>query len=167
MKKIHLLRHAKSDWGNASLADVDRPLNARGIRVAGTMALALVKAGCSFEHVFCSPAVRAQSTITLISKQLPDMHIAWQTIPALYTFESEHLHQWLQSVDESIDELLIVGHNPALTYFCNALNTEHIDNIPTCGYVQLRATATCLWSKAANTLFDVQTYLTPKALGIH
>jgi len=80
VKKIHLLRHAKSDWGDASLDDIKRPLNARGIRTASAMALELVNAGCSFEHVFCSPAVRAQSTITLIGEQLPNLQITWEIL---------------------------------------------------------------------------------------
>jgi len=167
MKTIHLLRHAKSSWGDASLDDVDRLLNARGIRTAKSMADALVKAGCTFNHVFCSPAVRAQSTITLISEQLPEANIQWQTDTALYTFESSALLQWLQGRNEAISELMIVGHNPALTLLANQLSDGEIDHLPTCAYVQLTTTAPCTWSDIANTLFEVKALLKPKALGIN
>ncbi len=166
MKKIHLLRHAKSDWGNASLADIDRPLNARGIRTARGMAEVLVKVGCTFEHVFCSPVVRAQSTITLISDALPKVDIQWQTESALYTFESPHLQRWFQSLDETIDELLVIGHNPAFTNFCNARSNGKITNIPTCGYVQLHAKEPSTWDEVANTSFEVSAFLEPKTLNI-
>lgn len=63
MKRLHLIRHAKSSWSSGSLADIDRPLNQRGLKSCVLMAPQIVKAGCSFEHVFCSPAVRAQSTL--------------------------------------------------------------------------------------------------------
>lgn len=168
MKKIHLLRHAKSDWGNASLADIDRPLNAHGIRIAQLMASKLAEAGCHFsQNVFCSPAVRTQETIKLISEQLPAQHMQWVTEDALYTFESSQLKTWVQSLDESITELLIIGHNPALTYFCNELTNSDISHIPTCGYVQLTATKVCSWPEVSNTLFKVKTFLQPKALGIN
>jgi len=166
MKKIHLLRHAKSDWVDASLADIDRPLNARGIRTAKAMATELVKIGCTFEHVFCSTAVRAQSTITIIREQLADRNIQWQTEAALYTFESRHLQRWFQSLDATIDELLVIGHNPAFTNFCNARSNGKITNIPTCGYVQLHAKEPSTWDEVANTSFEVSAFLEPKTLNI-
>ena len=164
MKKIHLLRHAKSDWGNASLPDIHRPLNARGIRVARFMAVKLVESGCSFTYVFCSPAVRAQSTIRLICDQLPDINMKWKTDTALYTFESSDLLKWIKSRDESISELLIVGHNPALTNVCNHLIDGDIRNIPTCGYVQLSAKACLKWSVLSKASFDIVHFLRPKEL---
>ncbi|MEL6556492.1 MAG: histidine phosphatase family protein, partial [Cyanobacteria bacterium J06621_11] len=63
MKKLHFIRHAKSSWRNAYLADIDRPLNERGVRSCQVMAAQIVKAGCPLDNIFCSPAVRAQSTI--------------------------------------------------------------------------------------------------------
>ncbi len=165
MKKIHLLRHSTSDWGDALLADIDRPLNTRGIRIAQLMAPKLVEAGCHLtKHVFCSPAVRAQTTISLISEQLPALHIQWQTDEALYTFNSSQLRTWFQTLDESISELLIIGHNPALTYFCNELTNSGINRIPTCGYVQLSSNSHCTWSTISETPFKVTAFLKPKAL---
>jgi phosphohistidine phosphatase len=164
MKKIHLLRHAKSDWGDASLADIDRPLNERGIRTALFMASHLVDAGCPFVHAFCSPAVRAQSTIQLISERLPKINFQWQVDEALYTFDNSRLHEWFQLLDESISELLIIGHNPALTIFCNDLSNSDIEYIPTCGYVQLTARKKCTWQNISETPFELTTFLRPKEL---
>ncbi len=164
MKKIHLLRHAKSSWGNASLADIDRPLNARGMNTAAFMAPHLLEAGCALDHVFCSPAVRAQATISLISKHLPTIDLTWVTDQDLYTFDSNKLLQWFQNLDESIDELLIIGHNPAFTNLCNLLSHHQIQNIPTCGYVQLTATQTGTWQAISETPFELTTFIRPKAL---
>lgn len=164
MKKIHLLRHAKSDWGDASLADINRPLNARGVRTAQLMALKLHEAGCHFVNIFCSPAVRAQSTICLINEQLPEVALKWKTDEALYTFDSNCLREWFQSLDESISEVLVVGHNPGLTNFCNALSHGDIQNIPTCGYVKLIASNPCTWPEISKTTFIVDTFLKPKEL---
>ncbi len=164
MKTIHLLRHAKSDWSNAALADINRPLNARGNHTAKMMAPALIKAGCNFNHIFCSPAVRAQSTITLISEQLPEAFIQWKTDDALYTFNSDDLLSWFQTLDESISELLMIGHNPALTDFCNHLSGADIANIPTCGYVKLVSAEPCSWSQMNKTDFKIMSFIKPKEL---
>lgn len=75
MKKLHLIRHAKSSWSNGALADIDRPLNQRGLRSCALMAEQIAKAGCSFEHIFCSPAVRAQSTIENLTQALSEISV--------------------------------------------------------------------------------------------
>lgn len=162
MKTIHLLRHAKSDWSDTALTDIDRPLNARGIRSAKLMAIKLVEAGCHFEAIFCSPALRAQSTIQRISEQLPDMNIQLKTDKSLYTFDAAELFSWFQALDDSLSDVLIIGHNPALTDFCYALSDRDIQNIPTCAYVQLKATQPCLWSKIAQTPFTITSFIKPK-----
>ena len=164
MKKIHLIRHAKSSWDNDSLADIDRPLNKRGIRACHFMARHIYNAGCSFDNVFCSPAVRAQSTIELISSNLPDLNIQWKIDRQLYTFDSEDLFKWFKLLDESIQELLIIGHNPALTDFCNKLSNSNIKNIPTCGYVQLATQENFRWQEIPEVSFDLLTFLRPKKL---
>jgi len=164
MKKIHLIRHAKSSWDRPSLADIDRPLNARGISTCRFMAQHIYEAGCCFENVYCSPAVRAQTTIELISECLTESDIEWQTDSDLYTFDSNKLFTWFSSADESLSEILIIGHNPALTDFCNELSNNYIDNIPTCGYVQLAADEDAGWQEISETAFHLTTFLKPKQL---
>jgi phosphohistidine phosphatase len=164
MKKIHLLRHAKSSWDDASLADVDRSLNERGIRTCHFMAHHIYKAGCRFDNVFCSPAVRAQSTIELISRCIPEADVQWQIDEELYSFDSENLLEWCRSLDESIFEVSIIGHNPALTDFCDELSHGNIENIPTCGYVQLTANKECRWREISEGSFELTTFLRPKNL---
>ncbi|NJN00008.1 MAG: phosphoglycerate mutase [Phormidesmis sp. RL_2_1] len=137
MKKLHLIRHAKSSWADGTMADINRPLNQRGIASCRVMAPQMVKAGCCFKQVFCSPAVRAQSTIEQLSQHLPKAAIAWQIEHALYTFDSEDLWTWWRGLDDTLSEVVIVGHNQALTDFCNQVGDQPIENIPTCGYVQL------------------------------
>ena len=164
MKKIHLIRHAKSSWDTPSLADIDRPLNARGVSTCLFMAQHIYEAGCCFDNVYCSPAIRAQSTIELISDCLTETDIEWQTDNDLYTFDSNKLFTWFRSADESVSEILIIGHNPALTDFCNELSNSHLDNLPTCGYVQLTADKNSRWQDISDGCFQLTTFLKPKQL---
>ncbi len=167
MKKIHIIRHAKSSWEDQSLADIERPLNPRGLKIAPFMAQHIYDAGCRFEHLFCSPAVRTQSTIGLIAENLKEIrtiNIQWKTEKALYTFDSRDLHEWFKSLDDSMNEVVIVGHNPALTDFCNEISNSNLENIPTCGYVQLVAQKKCCWRKISKTPFQLKAFLRPKRL---
>lgn len=164
MKKIHLLRHAKSSWENEFLADIDRPLNNRGIRACELMALHINNAGVDFTNTFCSSATRAQSTIELISQHLPEVAIEWHTDQALYCFNSRELLKWCRSLDESISEMLIVGHNPALTDLCNELSNSQVKNIPTCGYAKLVMNNECDWRHISTNSFVLTSFIRPKDL---
>lgn len=164
MKKLHLIRHAKSSWGDPTLADIERPLNKRGIKTCRFMAQYIYEAGCPFKNVFCSPAVRAQSTIQLIDEALPDIDINWKTEKDLYGCGMEDLLQWCQALNDSMSEILIIGHNPTFTDFCNYLSKSHISNIPTCGYVQLTVTENCNWQQLKNGSAELSTFLQPKEM---
>jgi phosphohistidine phosphatase len=121
-------------------------------------------AGCHFDNVFCSPAVRAESTIELINTHLSDIEIKWETTDELYTFESKSLFDWCKSLDDSLSEIAIVGHNPALTDFCHSLSGEILQTIPTCGYTQLISRAINSWSELSDVTFKIERILWPKAL---
>jgi phosphohistidine phosphatase len=164
MKKIHLIRHAKSSWKDTSLADIDRPLNKRGLRTCRFMAQHIFDAGCCFDHVFCSPAVRAQLTIGLLNSSLEDVDIEWHTKKKLYTFNSNAILDWCRTVDESISEFVIIGHNPAFTNFCNALSNSAVENVPTCGYIQLVIKKESRWRELAEGAAELVVFLRPKKL---
>lgn len=63
MKRLLLMRHAKSDWTDAVLEDHDRPLNDRGRRDAPRMGRLLAAEGLVPDLVVCSTAVRARQTL--------------------------------------------------------------------------------------------------------
>lgn len=121
------------------------------------------KAGCRFDNVFCSPAKRARSTIRRMSKALKGEGIYWNVDEALYTFSWEALLAWLQQLDDSIIEVMVVGHNPAITELANQLGDMSIDNVPTCGYVQLQAGIKS-WRKLDPGSATTTQFLYPKML---
>ena len=163
MKTIHLIRHAKSSWSHPQLSDVDRPLNNRGQRACRIMAQPILNAGCGFEHVFCSVAKRTQLTIEGLSDSIPDMDITWHMEEALYTFSWEHLYGWVHRLDDAMDAVVILGHNPAITDFCNEMGNTYIPNVPTCGYAQLVFPISS-WRELSTGSGKLVTFLTPKTV---
>ena len=59
MKTLYLIRHAKSDWANITLADIDRPLNTRGYTDAHKMSAMMKQKNIQPDAIVTSPAVRA------------------------------------------------------------------------------------------------------------
>jgi len=161
MKKIiHLIRHAKSSWDDSSLADIDRPLNQRGKNNCRLMASPIVEAGCDFQQVYCSPAVRAQSTIRLIANALSELSIQWHIDSDLYTFYAGDLLNWVQSLSDEQNSVVIIGHNPAITELTNLVSNANINNVATCGYVQISFDGR--WHDLGHNTANVVTCLKPK-----
>jgi len=161
MKRIHLIRHAKSSWSDPSREDEERPLNQRGLASCALMAQHIADAGCDFSYVYSSKAVRAQQTIVKLEKALPRGRIDWNIDDRLYTFDHQDLYPWFRALSHTVDDVTVIGHNPALTDFTNTVSDQPINNLPTCGYIQLRLDVEHWHSLAANTCMLLY-FLTPK-----
>lgn len=116
MKKLLLLRHAKSSWDNPSLADFERPLATRGLRTATLMGRELAARDWLPDRALVSPAVRTRQTWELIGAELPGRPKT-DFPDTLYAASAEETLAALRSVPESVDTLLVLGHNPGLQDF--------------------------------------------------
>jgi phosphohistidine phosphatase len=139
MKRLFVVRHAKSSWDDPTLPDFDRPLNSRGRENAPRMGGRLLARGVRPTAMLTSPALRALSTCEIIAQKLGFPTGLIQTNRALYHASPETIKQVLRKLPDSEDEpetLFVFGHNPGLTDFVNLLLNEAIDNVPTCGVVE-------------------------------
>lgn len=109
MKRLGLLRHAKSDWDDASVRDFDRGLNARGRRGAALIGRHIANCGIAWERVIASPATRIRAT--LAASGLP---YAPNFDDRVYLAEVATLLDLLRHVDGDPASILLVGHNPGL-----------------------------------------------------
>jgi len=109
VKTLHLLRHAKSDWGDAALPDHDRPLNKRGRRTRALVAEHVT--GWRVDLVVCSTARRARSTAKPIVKALG---CRARYDDALYATDADGLLAVVRALDEEDGVVMLVGHNPSL-----------------------------------------------------
>jgi phosphohistidine phosphatase len=119
MRRLMLLRHAKSDWP-AAVADLERPLAARGRAEAPAVGGFMVREGLRPDLALVSPARRARETWTLVAPAFPELPPS-ETDPRLYMATSEALLDFVRAADADVATLLIVGHNPGLEEFARAL----------------------------------------------
>lgn len=134
-KKLLLVRHGKSDWGNSQLADFNRPLNPRGEKNAPEMATRILHKNQVPETIVSSPALRALTTAKHFSKiwSIPKEQILLK--PEIYEANTTSLLRLLNGINQEYKSIAMFGHNPGLTDFANYLTNEGIYNIPTCGTV--------------------------------
>jgi phosphohistidine phosphatase len=131
MKRLTLLRHAKSSWGEPGLSDFERPLNRRGERDAPAMGRRLAEAGARPSLMLTSPAVRTLSTARLVAEALGYPREFLQLDESLYLASAELLRQIVTRQDDRFSDLMIVAHNPGLTEFANQLSDRHVENLAT------------------------------------
>jgi phosphohistidine phosphatase len=112
MKKLILLRHAKSEWNSTTARDFDRPLNARGREAARAMGQEMRRLELAIDQVIASPAARVVETISGASEVFGPLAPAYDE--DVYLALAETLLGIVRAVDESAGSLLIVGHNPGM-----------------------------------------------------
>ena len=137
MKNLYLTRHAKSSWGNPGLADIDRPLNGRGKKAAPLMGKLIMDRGENPELLISSPANRAFSTAKEFAKEMGCAETNIIVNRAIYGAGAQQLLNLVQDVDDLYNSIMLFGHNPTFTSFCNMLSGENILNIVTCGIVRI------------------------------
>lgn len=132
-KYLILVRHAKSDWGDPSLKDFDRPLNERGKRDAPVMAKRIAAKGIKIDAVISSTAKRAAKTAKAFIEELgiKDKHCYFTA--DLYLASPETFYKVIEAAGDDYDTIAVFSHNEGITYFANQLTDVRIDNIPTCG----------------------------------
>lgn len=139
MKRLTLLRHAKSSWKDPGLDDFDRPLNQRGERDAPVMGRRLKARSARPSLILTSPAKRAQRTARLIAEAIGYPVEFLQREAELYLAEPETILDVVAREAESFNDVIVCGHNPGMTDLANRLSGVRIDNVPTCGIVALEA----------------------------
>ena len=113
MKKLTLLRHAKSSWDDPVERDFDRPLNKKGKRAAAVMGRFIRSKGLRFDQILASPAVRVIETLENVEEAGGQaMEPTWDR--KIYLASSATLLDVLRGAHADADHILMVGHNPGL-----------------------------------------------------
>jgi phosphohistidine phosphatase len=120
MKRLILMRHAKSDWSDITASDHERALNTRGRHDAHVMGDWMSAKALQPDHVLCSDATRTRETLADLT--LDDVRITFTR--SLYLAEPDVMARALHTRDEPC--VLIIAHNPGCGMLANMLLT----NIP-------------------------------------
>ncbi len=144
MKTILILRHGKSDWQDTSRADFDRPLAPRGRKDAPLMGKVLARFNQTPGLIISSPARRAAETATLAAAA-GGYKSEIQFEPGFYFEGVPAALKTLRRIPDSVERVLLVGHNPTLTdavaTLCWHQPTPKAEDLrlPTAGLVCLEA----------------------------
>ncbi len=83
--------------------------------------------------IISSNAIRALSTARIFAEELNYKKKDIIIDESIYLCSKGHLLKTIKSAPEFYNNIILFGHNPELTDFCNSISDYSIDNIPTCG----------------------------------
>jgi phosphohistidine phosphatase len=113
VRRLYVLRHAKSSWADPDLPDRLRPLAGRGRKAVRALERHMRATGIAPGLVLCSPAARAVQTWEGVASGLP-AGTAVDLDDALYGASADGLLRRLRRLPPDVDSVLVVGHNPGL-----------------------------------------------------
>lgn len=113
MKRLYLLRHAKSGWDDPGQDDFDRPLSRRGRRSAPLIGRYMQHLGYAPSIALCSPARRARETWELVREAL-DGETTEDMRPDLYHPDPRALLETIHKVSDTHPSAIVISHNPGI-----------------------------------------------------
>ena len=136
MKKLYIMRHGKATHNFNDYKDIERNLVPKGIERTSVIATFIKNKNIEIDAIYVSPAQRTLQTMNIIAKELNINNIIIE--PLIYNARSEfELFDFIDNIDNEIDNVLIIGHNPTLCFFINNYIKPNIEHLPTSGTVGL------------------------------
>jgi phosphohistidine phosphatase len=163
VRRLHLLRHAKSSWDDADLADHERPLAPRGLKASRRIAGHVQTAGIAPELVLCSTALRVRQTLAALVPVLAgDVEIRLED--ALYGAGRHELLARVRAVDDTVSSLLVIGHNPTLHELALFLSgdADALERFPTGALASLALSTG--WAALGEGGADLDGFVVPREL---
>lgn len=159
---LHLLRHAQSAERQHSQHDRDRDLTTQGMKEAAIMGHHLKKNDFDVDLVVTSVAKRAQDTASQIHGIL-NLNNDVKVVEDLYEASVRTLLSIINSLDNEYKHVIVIGHNPYLSYFAEYLSKAEVGSMATCGLATLRFDITS-WQEVSEGMATLDNYIYPSMM---
>ncbi len=171
MKRLSLLRHAKSSWGDPRQRDFDRPLNARGREAAPIMGAYMGKSDLVPDVIMCSTAARTRETLTLLLSRLRAEPIV-EFRDDFYLAEPSVMMTAVRQADPRASHVLIIAHNPGLEMLAMRLTDPEQSDIAALARIAEKYPTAALasfagpdtWADFGKCAAALDLFVTPKSL---
>ncbi|MEM6523445.1 MAG: histidine phosphatase family protein [Bacteroidota bacterium] len=163
MKKLYLLRHARTLEKTGEQKDIDRELNSIGLQNSTRMGINFNNKKEEFDIIITSSAVRAKTTASLIAEQIAYNTSKIHINEEIYEASIRSLLKVVNQLKDEWDSVLIVGHNPSITYLSEYLTSEEIGDMTTCGVAKIKFN-TNSWLEVSEGLGKLVSYEYPDLL---
>lgn len=159
-KTLFIVRHAIAKPTEAGGKDIDRELAAEGLQQSSRLGAYIYKKNTDISSIICSNAIRAIQTAEQISDQI-SYDIAKISIdPELYEASVRIIYNKIGEFNNDWNEVMLIGHNPVLSYFVEYMTGHHFDGMETGGIVKIYCGVDD-WALVSNENSSFEYYVSP------
>ena len=158
LRKIILLRHAKSSWKDPSLRDFDRPLSKRGMKDTKLMKVHVASLVREVDEIYSSPSIRTRQTIIQIAPEFSRVNY----VESLYLGDVSIVLSLLESIQTRIKTVMIVGHNPCIEETMAIIWKKPVEKFPTCAAAVFSLQNG--WGRTATPVGNLEKFVKPRDL---
>ncbi len=134
MKKLTIIRHAKSDWEH-NLPDILRPISNRGKKDIKVMSLLVDRLNLSPEIIYSSTSKRTIETYENFLKHSSAFkNIDFHKSELLYDFRGYNVLNFIKNIDDKYSNVLLFSHNNSCSFLTAELANDY-KHVPTCGII--------------------------------
>lgn len=162
-KTLFLLRHAQAAERQPGQPDIERELNSKGLQNSTRMGINFSNKGILFDIIITSPAIRAHATASLIAEQLKYDTSKIHINEEVYEASTRTLLQVVNQLKDEWNTVLLVAHNPTVTYLAEYLTKSEIGDMTTCGVACIEF-AFDHWSMISEGTGELMSYEYPDLL---
>jgi phosphohistidine phosphatase len=137
MKTVYIVRHGKAVPAHANIADADRLLTDTGVARTCKIAEYMNESKPAIDQIIASPAERAFATALIIADKLGIKANKVISNEKFFTGDESDVLEVIEQLDDSINSVLIVGHNPVITMVANRFASPKLESLPTTGVVSV------------------------------
>lgn len=139
-KTLFLLCHARALDKGVGQRDIERELDSIGLQNSTRMGMNFSNKSIQFDMIMSSPAVRAEQTASLIAEQIKYETARIHKNEEIFEASVRTLLQVVNRFKDEWNTVLLVGHNPSITYLAEYLTGAEIGNMTTCGVCRIEFT---------------------------
>lgn len=173
MRRLMLMRHAKSDWSVGGQADIERPLNSRGRDVAPLVGRYIAQHALRPDRALVSTARRTRETWDLLSPELGKI-LPVTFDKRFYEAPAKSILVALQETPAEVHTLLVIGHNPGMQELASLLMASGdiaarqnlLEKFPTAALAVIDF-AIDRWSDLKAHAGRLDRFVTPRALALN
>ncbi|MGL1885940.1 MAG: histidine phosphatase family protein [Reichenbachiella sp.] len=155
-KTLLLIRHAEADSTNFDIKDIERPLTSDGEIMASKVGRYLKKADLEPDAIMASTALRTRQTAGFFVEQLSFDANKIELNENLYEASTRILLGVINNIDPDLDNVVIVAHNPGISYLAEYMTGEIIGNVSPAGIIQLKFDGD--WAEISEKNMDLVSY---------
>ncbi len=162
-KTLLLVRHAKAEDTSLMFKDFDRELVGSGIMDSARLGHHLQVEGVKVHLIKTSSAIRTYQTAKVMAEQMRYDTESIESVEKLYNGGPQAYLAAVNTTPESVETLLICGHNPDISYFAEYLTGGDVGSMEKCGLITIEF-AGVQWAEVSKKMGTMKNYITRQTL---